>query len=149
MQETKKHVAQLSDNLKDLDIRIQKIEKANYDLSTELDNLQQYTRRDCVEALGIPAVPTDNPKRIAVEIGNLLDLSIKEEDISIAHCLPPTKHVMNRLIIKFVQHDIKEEFYKRRNRFTGKTTKDLPLIADEFGKTINMAEKIYINLMNL
>ena len=37
------------------------LSKDSYDLEAKLDELEQYTRRDCLEITGIPIVPNDNP----------------------------------------------------------------------------------------
>ena len=49
------------------------------------------------------------------------------------------------MIIKFLHRDMKEIFYQSRNKLIGKTVRDLPSIANEYGKTIHEAGKIYIN----
>lgn len=70
-------------------------------------------------------------------------LELTEQQISISHRLPPTKNVKDRMIVKFIHRDTRDEFYRRKSRLTGKTAKDLPLIAQELG-TRNTG-KIHIN----
>lgn len=145
LQGTKKQVLDLSNKINDLGTRTEKVEASNFALDTALDNLQQYDRCDCIEVSGIPALPNDNPKQLAVELGNLMGLEITQHHISIAHRLPSTKKVKDRIIVKFVHRDVKEEFYKQRNKLAGKKTKDLPSVAKEFGKSVHNADNIFIS----
>lgn len=146
LRSTKREIIDISTKVKDLEERTAALSDSNYDLNATLDDLQQYIRRDCVEVTGIPVLPVDSPKQLAAELGGLLGLDINDEHISIAHRLSPTKkNNKGRMIIKFVHRHTKDEFYKRRNMLVGKSTKDLPLIAQEYGKSIHSADKIFIN----
>ncbi len=48
----------------------------------QIDDIQQYLRRDCVEIIGIPVTSQDNPKSMAMEVGNLMGVRVEENDIS-------------------------------------------------------------------
>jgi hypothetical protein len=75
----------------------------------------------------------------------MLGIEVKEHHISIAHRLPPTRKIRNRIIVKVVHRNMKEEFYKRRSKLIGKKSKDIPSIAKEYGKTIHESNSIFIN----
>ena len=96
--------------------------------------MQQYLRRDCIEITGIPILPLDNPKQLVQELGSLIDVSVSEDQISTAHRLPDTKKVKNRIIVKFVQRDKREEFYKKKKNLVGKKSSLLPSVQAEMGK---------------
>jgi phage anti-repressor protein len=87
-----------------------------------MDNIEQYLRHDCIEITGIPTVLQDNPKQIAVELGEMLGIDVTKH-ISIAHRLPPTRKIRNRIIVKFVHRNMKKEFYKRQSKLIGKKSK--------------------------
>ena len=53
-QTTKKQVADINKSIKELEERWRSAEDDNCNLHTALDNLQQYSRRDCIEINGIP-----------------------------------------------------------------------------------------------
>ena len=108
----------------------------------QIDDIQQYLRRDCVEIIGIPVTSQDNAKSIAMEVGDLMGVRVDENDISTAHRLPASKNVINRIIVKFVNRDKRNEFYKNRRLLIDKSPKDLPLISDEIN---NRSGKIHIN----
>ena len=117
------------------------------EVSTKLDELQQYSRRDCLEINGIPPTANENPQHLISELGTLIGVEIKKEDISIAHRLPDLKNVKNRIIVKFVRREKKEEMYKRRNQLIGKTVKDLPSVKSQVSNSNETRgpKKIYIN----
>ncbi len=80
-----------------------------------------------------------------MELGELIGLSdITEHHISIAHRLPSTKKVKDRMIVKFVHRETRDEFYQRRGRLAGKTSKDLSSIAQNQDQRLT-SNKIYIN----
>ena len=145
LQTVKKHVSETSQKIKNLEERLQTTEDNTYNQQVLVDNVQQYQRRDCIEITGVPVLPTDNPKQIVVEVGELMGIDVTEDHISTAHRLPSTKKVPNRIIAKFVYRDKKEEFYKRRRQFTGKKSIDIPCVANEYGESIYESNKIYIN----
>ena len=81
--------------------------------------MQQYLRRDCIENTGIPTLPLDNPKQLVIELGSLIDVIIGGDQISTAHRLPDFRKAKNRIIVKFMQRDKREEFYKRKKNVIG------------------------------
>lgn len=119
-----------------------KHEETLYRIECSLDETQQYLRRDCLEVTGVPMRAQDNPNQIVKEIGSLIGVEIDDSDIAIAHKLPNTRKVKNRLIVKFLRREKREEVYKKRKNLVGKNSSHLPLVAES-----NNSEnsKIYIN----
>lgn len=104
---TIKDVKEHNDSLKG-DIRVIKedIGKLGNDylnVEIQLNELEQYARRDCLEITGIPIVPNDNPALLVKEMSEIMRVNLSSNDISIAHRLPPTKKVKDRLIVKFTR----------------------------------------------
>jgi septation ring formation regulator EzrA len=91
IQTTKKEVMETAKSLKEVEVKIESADDRIYDQDTRMDNIEQYLRCDCIEITGIPTVSQDNPKQIAVELGEMLGIDVTEHHISIAHCLPPNK----------------------------------------------------------
>ena len=91
-----------------------------------MDELEQYARGDCLEITGIPIVPNDNPTLLVKEMSEIMGVNLSPNDISIAHRLPPTKKVKDRLIVKFTRREKRDEIYSNRKRLKSKRTKDLP-----------------------
>jgi hypothetical protein len=83
----------------------------DYSFNLRLDELEQYSRRDCLEITGIPAAVNENPAKLVQELSEVIGLDLVESDISIAHRLPSTKKVKDRLIVKFSRRVKKHEIY--------------------------------------
>ncbi|XP_046862879.1 uncharacterized protein LOC124456495 [Xenia sp. Carnegie-2017] len=58
------------------------------DLSKELNDVQQYERRDCCEITGIPVEQNEVTNNLVIRVGSLMDLKLDAEDISVSHRLP-------------------------------------------------------------
>lgn len=102
-------------------------------INDNYNNMEQYSRRECLEIHGIPQ-PQD-PKAedtndIAVKIGELMGVKVSQEDISVSHRLPMSmkykgKRSQPSIIVKFVRRDVKEMYYRARKQLKGFTTKDI------------------------
>lgn len=136
---------ELGNSWKDLLNTTPNVENLMHSNEVAIDDVQQYLQPDCLEIVGIPLVPQDNPKQFVQEVGSLLDVDIGVNDISTAHRLPDTKKVKNRIIVKFVQHDRQEEMYRNCRKLIGKNTLALQLVCEEIGKSIPSGSKIHIN----
>ena len=96
---------------------------------------EQYLTRECLEIQGIPLPPKDrqdieNTKKIVIQVGELMEVQIEAEDISISHRLPISskykgKCHLSAIIVKFVQCNTKEVYYRKRKELHAFTTKDL------------------------
>ena len=79
------------------------------------------------------------------ELGSILGIAINDNDISTAHRLPSTKKTQDRIIVKFVRRDKREEIYKARKLLLGKLTDCLPSVNAEIGKSVSQPTKVFIN----
>ena len=93
---------QMNDSYTALQERINIFEARNVSLEAEnatlvnklqscdacLNNLEQYSRRECVEISGIPEVKDENTNDIVIKVGSLIGLDITGNDISVSHRLP-------------------------------------------------------------
>ena len=61
-------------------------------------------------------------------------LVLKYCHIAVAHKLPDSKNVKNRLIVKFIQRGKRAELYKNRKNLVGKNISHLPSFEDWNGK---------------
>ena len=136
IQTTKKQVQSMEKKIKDQGETTSHFQDNVYDNVASLDAMQQYLRRDCLDITGIPVLPVDKPKELVKELGSALGINISENDISTAHKLPDTKKVKDRIIVKVVRQDVREEAYKNRKRLVGKSTICLPSVNEEIGKSI-------------
>ena len=82
------------------------------------DDLEQYTRRQCLEIRGIPEISNENTctgKEVASDIGVELD----ESDISISHRLR-TKGIYQSqpksILVKFTRREKRDKMYLAKNK---------------------------------
>jgi hypothetical protein len=109
--------------------KVGKRNENGYHLELRLDELEQYGRRDCLEITGIPTAVNKNPMKLVQELSEVIGVYLAESDISIAHRLPSTRKVKDRLTIKFNRRIKKQEIYTSRKKLKSKRAKDLPSIA--------------------
>ena len=109
-------------------------------LKQEMNNMEQYSRRDCLEIRGIPPTTNEDTNKIVQSIGNQIGVEVADTDISISHRLP-SEHGRNQLhgdhnstirdpaiIVKFTRRDIRDKFYKARKNLRDKTTRDIGML---------------------
>ena len=133
----KKHttiVNSLEEKLGELAGTTDRQDQSLYRVESALDETQQYLRRDCLEINGIPISSYENPNQLVKEVGLLAGVEIDHRHIAAAHKLPDSKNVKNRLIVKFIQRDKREELYKHRKNLVGKNISHLPSVEDGNGK---------------
>ena len=53
-----------------------------------LDNLKQYGRKENLKFEGVPLVQNEDATEIVIKLAEKLTVSLNDNDISIAHCLP-------------------------------------------------------------
>ena len=142
----------LQDKIKNQDLKIESLKVENTHLANKLqmyedkyeeglNNLEQYSRRECVEISGIPERQDEDTNDLVMKVGSLIGLDISESDISVSHRLPrrtysaavsdgpqASSNVPYRapnIIAKFIRRNIRDRFYKARKHLRNKSTKDL------------------------
>ena len=108
----------LKSTVKALDSHVRKLQVA-------CNDLQQYSRRECLEIQGIPVTG----RGYLVMLENLW-VWIKEDNISVSHWLPTSSKYKGKatdpaIIVKFVRRDVKERYYKGRKHLKDCTTRNL------------------------
>ena len=114
----------LKKTIENLDEKVRKLESQSNDV-------RQYTRRDCVEIHGIPTSKDEDTNYIVKQVGDMMEVYLGDNDISISRRLPVGKKYKGKvstpaIIVKFVKRDIKDKFYKARNRLKNCTTDEIP-----------------------
>ena len=62
--------------------RANRVEQAVYRIDGAIDEVQQYSRRDCLEITGIRILPEESPKQLIKEIGTFIDVNV--DDVHLA-----------------------------------------------------------------
>ena len=142
----RKHNEDVKGQVQKIEEDINKLGNDGYDVEVKLDELEQYARRDCLEITGIPVVPNDNPALLVKEMSQIMGVNLDVNDISIAHRLPPTKKVKDRLIVKFTRREKRDEIYSKRKNLKSKRTKDLPsVVCEPESAVISHKAQIHVN----
>ena len=92
--------------------KIKKQEEETYNLWDSLDSLEQYTRKNSLEIIGIPA-ECESTEEAVLKVANALEVDIDSSSIEISHRIRRKKND-NALIVKFVNHKDKTKLYKAR-----------------------------------
>lgn len=98
-----------------------------------------------MEVTGVPITSHDNPKQNVKETGSLIGAVIEDSDNAAAHRLPDSQKVKNRLIVKFLLRENREEVNKKGKNLVGKNISPLPSVTETNNSGCN---KIYINESN-
>ena len=142
----KEHNEGVKSQIKEIKEDINKLGNDGFNVEIKLDELEQYTRRDCLEITGIPVVPNDSPALLVKEMSEIMGVNLNENDISIAHRLPPTKKVKDRLIVKFTRREKRDEIYSKRKNLKSKRTKDLPsVVCEPESAVVSHKAQIHVN----
>ena len=109
------------EELKSANAELENLEKDLVKDSTNLENLEQYGRRQNLEFCGVPKKKNEDLTKIVVEFCKLLGTEINQSDISIAHRLPdkPAISVNKKpeppaIIARFVSRSLQNEIYGRQ-----------------------------------
>lgn len=133
MKPSQKESKLISEENKILKKSIQHLECTITSLEQAHNDLEQYGRRECIEISGIPAPgpgQCENINAVVGEVGKLIGVQLKQEDISVCHRLPQPKGYKGkrkepRIIVKFARRDVKDNFYKARGKLRSKTLRIL------------------------
>lgn len=88
----------------------EELKKENAELKTEVaslkikvEDIEQYSRRDNVEIVGVPFTQKENIYVVLDSIARVLDIPFDDRDVSVAHRLPDSKKTGKpNIIVKFV-----------------------------------------------
>ena len=144
IKDVKEHNEGVKSQIKEIKEDINKLGNDGFNVEVKLSSSS--TRRDCLEITGIPVVPNDSPALLVKEMSEIMGVNLNENDISIAHRLPPTKKVKDRLIVKFTRREKRDEIYSKRKNLKSKRTKDLPsVVCEPESAVVSHKAQIHVN----
>ena len=139
----KEHNEGVKSKIKEIKEDINKLSNDGFYVEVKSDELEQYARRDCFE---ITIVPNDSPALLVKEMSEIMGVNLNENGISIAHRLPPTTKVKDRLIVKFTRREKRDEIYSKRKNLKSKRTKDLPsVVCEQESAVVSHKAQIHVN----
>ena len=123
----------LHDENKILKAPTRSIESSLESITRANNDLEQYTRRECVEIRGIPVAATpweEQTNNIVTDVGKILGMDITQNDISVNHQMPQSQKHKGKpgppaIIVQFTRRDVKDNFYRARKQLKDLTTRDL------------------------
>lgn len=83
-------------------------------LEEEQENLNLYSRRDCLEFHGIPEMLGENTDDLVKRIGDLIEVEVLSTDISTSHRLPSKRGQTRPIIAKFTRRNIRDNVYHQK-----------------------------------
>ena len=105
-----------------------------------LNDVEQYTRRDCLEFRGIPLPEesqAEGTNEIVLQLSQKMGIPLERNDISVSHRIRSSRTSVDpAIIVKFVRREMRECLYRARKRLKSITTAD-------FGFSVD--KKIFIN----
>ena len=133
MKSSKEERKALKDENKILKATIRSIESSLESVTRVNNDLEQYTRKECVEIRGIPVAATPSEEQtnnIVTNVGKLLGMDITQNDISVSHRMPQSQKHKGKpgppaIIVKFTRREVKDNFYRARKQLKDLTTRDL------------------------
>jgi hypothetical protein len=81
------------------------------ELNSRMNDLEQYSRRDCVEILGIDENPGENCENLVLGLARASGIEIDQTDISIAHRVPNIGGGKRKIMAKFVSTGIRNRLF--------------------------------------
>lgn len=110
-------------------------------LDTRLNDHEQYIRRDCFEIKDIP-VEDEDTNQIVKQVAELIDVDIRESNISISHRLPVGKPWTDQTGRVHQPREYATDFYNSRFKLKGQTIDDLECISSGVGNNIYVSESL-------
>lgn len=117
----------------------EQIEETNR-LDEIYDDLEQYSRKNSLEIVGVPESAYESTEEVAIRIGEAVNITIKPEDIEISHKL--RRKNSKPVIVKFLSHKVKTRLYKARTKLKGLKVSD---IFPSYANASLQEQRIYIN----
>ena len=118
------HIETLTTENKNLKEDLTAVKKENLSLKNELNNLEQYTRRENVRIFGVEDNAWEDGKKstvLALDIlRNKMKIDIKEEDVEVAHRVGKFKSDRKRaIIVRFASRKTKEKVMTEKKKLKG------------------------------
>ena len=112
------------EKIKNLEEKLEKLEEENKSLNNSVDDLEQYSRRNCLLLHGVKETADENTDNIVIKtLSEELDVEITEEDLDRTHRVgkPEKRDGKSRpIIIKFARYAVRHNVYKNKKRLKGK-----------------------------
>lgn len=92
----------------------------------EINDLQQYTRRNNIEISGIDEKQDEDTDKIVMSVAAAVGVNISQSDIDISHRLPRRSDQANKpspIIVRFTRRTVRNKIYQQRKHLRTNPTK--------------------------
>jgi len=85
-------------------------------MENDINELEQYSRRWCLEFKGIAYEKNENTDQLIVQVANKIGVTLHPSDISISHHMAPSTptHPNPNIIVKFLSRKVRDNIYSKR-----------------------------------
>ena len=108
-----------------LEERVKELEKEKKDIYGNIDEMEQYSRRNCLLLHGVRENSNENTDDIAVKtISENLDIDIQKEDLDRTHRVGKGNRADGKarpIIIKFARYNVRRNVYSNKRKLKGKS----------------------------
>lgn len=139
-----RYVASIEKKLNKVNENVQDHSEDITDLQINLDNLEQYSRKNSLEFCGVPDDINMSTDQAVCKIAQAIGVEIKEDDIEISHRIKQ-KQGNKPILAKFCSHKIKSKVYKARTQLRSITISSIFPDCVSFATEDNRQPKIFIN----
>lgn len=139
LKEQNEHNEKLYDLIDSLKTENNQLKKQVKMLEDRIEDMEQYSRSNCVEIQGIPYTAAEDVMSIVKDVGKAMDMTVSGDMVDVCHRLGPRQNSTDPpgIILKFVRKIDKEEFLRKRRvkrdlstRHIGRAD-DLPIYVNE------------------
>ncbi|XP_068720522.1 uncharacterized protein [Montipora capricornis] len=117
--------ALLKTELEKTKLKLREQEDETEKLYIALDELEQYTRKNSLEIQGIPDQCYSTTEEVVLKLAGVLNVNVNPTDIEISHKLKRRGNNSSPIIVKFLSHKVKTNFYKERVKLRNAKVTDL------------------------
>jgi len=123
-----------------LEAKVAALHNENSGLRTQLNDLQQYTRKNNVEISGVPEQKNEQIKDIIMKIGEVVGCTIADSDMDVCHRVA---HMNNgnknskSIIVRFQSRNKKQDFLSASKRYRNLNSSELGFVGNVCGVYVN------------
>jgi len=124
-EEMKKHLHSTDEEVKtlrienqDLKDHVRKLEAESGQMQEDINNFEQYGRRDCLEFQGLSCEESENTDQLVIGVSKLLQVDLSAKDINVSHRLSPASESNRQpaIIARLCSRRIRDGVFNNRHR---------------------------------
>ena len=119
-----KEMKKKNEKINQLEKTIENLVEKYKSLSSEIDDLEHYSRRNCLVLHGVNESNGENTNEIIIKtFSEELGVKIKDDDIDRSHRLGKPKRKDNKprpIIVKFARYAVRREIFMNKRKLKGK-----------------------------